>query len=148
MSLWEQGSRMWEKIPPAWKFSLVSVTWMRVFYTLWSLVFLSSSFSPVIQNQEFFGEPVLTVFDLQTSRSHTFNRLLNGDLLTFQKLDATHLIDMKTGSIWQAADGKSVSGFTQERHFRLPVLRLKDYSHITVFRHIPLHSLQSGSALM
>ena len=101
---------MWEVISPAWKFSLVSVTWMRVFYTLWSLIFLSTSFSPVIQNQEFFGEPVLTVFDLQTSRSHTYNRLLNGDLLSFQKLDATHLIDMKTGSIWQAADGKSVSG--------------------------------------
>ncbi|HMD80630.1 MAG TPA: glycosyltransferase family 39 protein, partial [Anaerolineales bacterium] len=111
MSLQEQGIRMWEKIPPAWKFSLLSVTLMRVFYTLWSLIFLSSSFSPVVQNQEFFGEPVLTVFDLQTSRSHIYNRLLNGDLLTFQKFDAMHLMDNNTGSIWQATDGKSVSGF-------------------------------------
>ena len=104
------GMKTWENISPAWKFSLVSVTLMRVFYTLWSLIFLSSTFSLVIQNQEFFGEPVLTVFDLQTSRSHAYNRLLNGDLLTFEKIDAVHLIDNKTGSIWQTSDGRSVSG--------------------------------------
>ena len=110
LSLRQFGLRTWEKIPPAWKFSLVSVTLMRVFYTLWSLIFLSSTFSLVIQNQEFFGEPVLTVFDMQTSRSHTYNRLLDGDLLIFQKFDAAHLIDTKTGSIWQVSDGRSVSG--------------------------------------
>jgi Predicted integral membrane protein len=110
LSLRQFGLKTWEKIPPAWKFSLLSVTLMRVFYTLWSLIFLSSTFSPVIQNQEFFGEPVITVFDLQTSRAYAYNRLLNGDLLTFQKFDAAHLIDTKTGSIWQVSDGRSVSG--------------------------------------
>ena len=106
----ERAIAIWHQVPPAWRFSLVSVTLMRVFYTLWSLIFLSS-FSLVVQNQEFFGEPVVTVFDLHTSHSYAYDRLIDGDLLTFQKFDSTHLSDSKTGSIWQFSDGAGVLGF-------------------------------------
>jgi len=100
---------LWRSVNPAWRFSLVSVTLMRALYTLWSLAFLSS-FSPVVQNQEFFGEPVLTVFDLRTSRSYAYNRLVDNDLLTFQKLDNGRLVDMGTGSVWQITNGRGLSG--------------------------------------
>ena len=106
----ERGIAIWHQVPPAWRFSLVSVTLMRVLYMLWSLIFLST-FSLIVQNQEFFGEPVVTVFDLHTSRSYAYNRLIDGHILTFQKLDSRHLIDTKTGSIWQFSDGAGVSGF-------------------------------------
>jgi len=109
-SIIERGIAIWSKVPPAWKFSLLSVTLMRVFYTLWSFIFLST-FSLVVQNQEFFGEPVVTVFDLHTSRSYAYERLMDEDLLTFQKFDSTHLIDTKTGSIWQFSDGRGTLGF-------------------------------------
>lgn len=106
----ERGIAIWHKLPPAWRFSLVSVTLMRLFYVLWSFVFLSF-FSLVVQNQEFFGEPALTVFDLQTSRSYAYNRFVGTELLTFQRFDESHLIDTKTYSLWQSSDGRGVSGF-------------------------------------
>ncbi|HKY53618.1 MAG TPA: glycosyltransferase family 39 protein, partial [Anaerolineales bacterium] len=105
----ERGIGVWHSLPPSWRFSLVSVTLMRAFYTLWSLVFLSS-FSLVVQNQDILGEPLVTVFDLQTSHSYAYSRLLEKDLLLFQKYDAAHLFDTKTGSVWQISDGKAVSG--------------------------------------
>lgn len=110
ISIVEWGRARWHKVPPAWRFSLVSVTLMRVLYILWASVFLST-FSLVVQNQEFFGEPVVTVFDLQTSRAYAYHRLMDGNLLIFQRFDESHLIDTETGSHWQFSDGKSVSGF-------------------------------------
>jgi Gpi18-like mannosyltransferase len=106
----ESGIAIWQKVPPAWKFSILFVTLMRVFYTLWSLIFLFA-FPLVVQNQEFFGEHIVTVFDLHTSQSYAYQRLVNEELLTFQKLDSQHLIDTKTGSIWRSSDGRSVLGF-------------------------------------
>lgn len=110
----ERVVAIWYRLPQAWRFSLVSVTTIRVFYTLWSLMFLSS-FSLVVQNQEFFGEPVVTVFDLYTSHSYVYNRLIDGEILTFQKFDSTHLTDTKTGSIWQFSNGAGVLGFYEGR---------------------------------
>lgn len=103
------GVELWQKLNPAWKFSIVSVTLIRVFYTIWSLVFLAS-FSMVVQNQEFFGEPVLTLFDLKTSQSYAYNRLVDNSLLSFKNLDGKHIVDDETGSIWQIRDGKCISG--------------------------------------
>jgi hypothetical protein len=100
----------WRSLSPAWKFSLVAVTAMRVFYTLWSLFFLSA-FSLVVQNQDYFGKPVVSVFDLQTSQSYAYDRSVDGLTLSFQKFDNAHLIDTKTGSLWDAATGKCTSGF-------------------------------------
>ena len=104
------GIELWQKLNPAWKFSIVSVTLMRVFYTLWSLVFFFS-FSIVIQNQEFFGEPVLTVFDLKTSQSYAYSRFVDNSLLSFRNLDGNYLADHETGSIWRISDGQAISGY-------------------------------------
>src|SRR3972149_2877896 len=104
------GIGLWQKINPAWKFSIVSVTLMRGLYTFWSLVFLSS-FSMVVQNQEFFGEPVLTLFDLKTSQLYAYNPFVDNSLLSFQYLDGNYFVDNETGSIWQISDGKCISGF-------------------------------------
>ena len=100
---------MWHNLSPAWKFSLGSVTLARIFYTLWSLFFLSS-FSLVVQNQNFFGEPVLSVFDMHTSASYVYNRSVDGSILSFQKFDDTHLIDTETGSVWDVFTGECISG--------------------------------------
>lgn len=104
------GIELWQKLNSAWKFSIVSVTLMRVFYTIWSLVFLSS-FSMVVQNQEFFGEPVLTLFDLKTSQSYAYNRFVDNTLLSFRNLDGNYIVDDETGGIWQTQDGKCISGY-------------------------------------
>jgi len=100
---------VWDGLSPAWRFSLASVTLARVFYTLWSLLYLSS-FSLVVQNQDIFGEPVLTVFDMQTSQPYAYSRYMDGSILSFQKLDEVHLRDTKTGSVWKVSSGECVSG--------------------------------------
>src|SRR5215207_449373 len=109
-SIMEGGLAIWQKVPSAWKFSILSVTLMRVLYTFWSFIFLSA-FPLVVQNQEFFGEQIVTVFDLRTSRSYAYQRRVDDELLTFQKFDSQHLIDTKTASIWRSSDGMSTSGF-------------------------------------
>ena len=132
----------WQNLPPAWRFSLVSVTLMRIFYTLWSFVFLSS-YSVVVQNQDFFGEPVVTVFDLHTSKSFAYNRLVGGEVLTFQAYNSTHVVDTQTGSIWQIKDGQSVSGRNRGK-----ILMLAEMTPERVFpyygvapHHVPLLSI-------
>lgn len=105
---------IWEEIPPAWRFSLLSVTLFRVFYTLWSFLFLAS-FPLVVQNQDFFGEPVVTVFDLYTSRAFAYSRQVNGDLLTFKANEVNSITDLQTGGRWQVEDGKGISKDNQGR---------------------------------
>ena len=114
-TIMERGIKLWHRLPPSWRFSLVSVTLMRAFYTLWSLVFLSS-FSLIVQNQDILGKPLVTVFDLQTSRSYAYSRLFEEDLLLFQTYDAAHIVDTKTGSIWKISEGKGISGFYKGRY--------------------------------
>lgn len=103
---------LWKNLPSAWRFSLLSVTLMRLFYTVWSLLFLSL-FPLVVQNYTLFGEPVVTIFDLQTSRAFVYHRLVNDVLLTFKVADRSHMTDTQTGSIWRISDGQSVSGSNQ-----------------------------------
>ncbi len=130
----ESGIAIWQKVPPAWKFSLLSVTLMRVFYTLWSFIFLSA-FPLVVQNQEFFGEQIVTVFDLHTSRPHAYQRLMDEELLTFQKFDSQHLIDTKTGSVWRSSDGEATLGFYEGRSLsptKIATERLFPYQGVSV----------------
>jgi hypothetical protein len=101
---------LWQTIPPAWRFSLISVTLMRIFYTLWSLLFLSF-FSLFLQNLDLFGEPVLAAFNLQTSERYAYSRQVGEEILSFQIFDADHVRDQQTGSIWFLRDGKAVEGF-------------------------------------
>jgi hypothetical protein len=91
---------------------------MRIFYTLWSLLFLSS-FPLVVQNQDFFGEPVVTAFDLHTSRSFVYHRQLKDDLLSFRAAGNSNLIDLQTGSLWNIMYGRGISG-THEGKNLLP----------------------------
>lgn len=133
-SIMESGIAIWQKTPPAWKFSLLSVTLMRVFYTLWSLIFLSA-FPLVVQNQEFFGEQIVTVFDLHTSRSYAYQRLVDEELLNFQKFDSQHLIDTKTGSIWRSSDGRATLGFYEGQSLsptKITTERLFPYQGVSV----------------
>jgi len=99
---------LWREIPPAWRHSLLSVTSFRMVYTLWSLLFLSW-FPLVVQNQFFFGDPVVTIFDLYTSRAFAYSSQVNDDLLTFRAHDSTSIIDYQTGSRWQIMDGHGIS---------------------------------------
>ena len=133
----DRGIKLWHRLPPSWRFSLVSVTLMRAFYTLWSLVFLSS-FSLIVQNQDILGKPLVTVFDLQTSRSYAYSRLFEKDLLYFQTYDAAHIIDTKTGSIWKISEGRGISGFYEGRSL--------SPAHVTTEELFPYHSVESHSS--
>jgi hypothetical protein len=53
---------------------------------------------------------VVTVFDLESSRSYAYDRRLNGDLLTFRKVGDDHIADVETGSKWQIENGGGISG--------------------------------------
>ncbi len=138
----DKMSDWWRGMKPAWRFSLIAVTAARIFYTLWSLFFLSN-FSLVVQNQEFFGEPVVAVFDLQTSRGYSYNRSVDGVTLSFRRFDVSRLIDSETGSLWQVAGGVCVGGPCAGMTLRasdIGVEKLFPYYGVTVHR-APLVSI-------
>ena len=137
-TIMERGIKLWYRLPPSWRFSLVSVTLMRAFYTLWSLVFLSS-FSLIVQNQDILGKPLVTVFDLQTSRSYVYSRLYEKDLLYFQKYDAAHIVDTKQVVFGKFLRVRVFLDSIRADLFHPPMLQRKNCSLITAWHLIPLH---------
>jgi len=99
----------WGKIPYAWRVGLGSVLIARGLYTLWSLVLII--FIPVtFQNLDVLGEPVLRVFDLQTSQGYVYSRAAAKQLLTFEQVDRLTLRDQQTGSLWEISSGSALVG--------------------------------------
>jgi hypothetical protein len=99
----------WEKIGESWRFAILAFMIARLFYFLWSWVIFTIQ-PVVIQNLEFSGEPILSVFKIENSEAHVYLREVNGNILTFQTADAQHVIDQQTGSVWDISTGQSIQG--------------------------------------
>lgn len=99
----------WKRLSPEWRFALTAFLVARVALSLWSLV-VYSVFPVSLQNYDFFGEPILTVFNLKTSERYVYSRQVDGKTLTFRMIDQDHVFDDQTGSIWSIDGGKALQG--------------------------------------
>jgi hypothetical protein len=99
----------WRTLDEAWRFALITFLVVRLFYAAWSWLILT--IQPLaVQNIDFAGEPVLTIFDLQTNQARTYLRELNNQTLTFRAADSTTIIDSETGSVWNPSKGIALAG--------------------------------------
>lgn len=99
----------WNRLDESWRFAIVMFLVIRLFYGLWSWAILT--IQPLaVQNIEMAGEPVLTLFDLQTSHAYTYLRKVNGQTLTFRAADPDTATDLETGSLWDPATGTALAG--------------------------------------
>jgi hypothetical protein len=102
-------AQRWNAMDESWRLALFVFLIARLFYFIWSWIIFS--IQPVaIQNFELLGEPILSVFQLETSHAHVYLRAVHGETLVFQATGDTHLIDQKTNSLWDISDGKAIGG--------------------------------------
>jgi len=102
--------QLWKKLDESWRFSISVFLIARLFYGLWSWMILT--IQPLaVQNIDLSGEPVLTVFRLQTSQSYTYLREVNGQNLTFRGSSENTIVDQETGSIWDPSTGTALQGY-------------------------------------
>lgn len=104
----EIGAR-WRAIDPAWRWAVGVFIGARIFYTVWSAVILLLV-PALLQNPDLFGAPVVASFDMQTGERQVYSRVVNGETLTFRRVDETHISDTETGSLWELGTGRAVSG--------------------------------------
>ncbi len=64
---------------------------------------------PII-NDTIASEPVLVVFDENSATRVAFNRVVNGETLTFTAVSSGALSDRETRSTWNALTGEAVAG--------------------------------------
>ena len=105
----DQLIKRWKTIDESWRFAITAFLIVRLFYALWSWIVLTVQ-PLAVQNINLSGEPVLTVFNLQTSEAYTYLRQINGQSLTFRASSENMLTDFQTGSIWDSSTGMALQG--------------------------------------
>ena len=101
--------RRWKSLDQSWRFAMLTFLAIRVFYALWSSAILT--IQPLaIQNIVLSGEPILTVFNLQTSQAYTYVRQVHGQVLTFHAVSPSTIADLQTGSIWDISSAVALQG--------------------------------------
>jgi len=99
----------WKTIDASWRFAITAFFTIRLFYGLWSWVFLT--IQPLaVQNFELSGEPILSIFNLQDNQTYVYLREINKQNLTFRPADTQTIVDQQTGSIWDISNGVAVEG--------------------------------------
>lgn len=99
----------WNNLLPEWRFAIAAFVTARLILSLWSLV-VYTMFPVAQQNLDLFGDPLLTVFNLQTGQRYVYSRVVDGSVLTFRAIDSQHVIDEQTNSIWSIQNGNAISG--------------------------------------
>ncbi|RPJ28072.1 MAG: hypothetical protein EHM33_05805 [Chloroflexi bacterium] len=99
----------WQSIGESWRFTIIAFFVVRLFYGLWSCAILIAQ-PLAVQNLDLSGEPILTVFNLQTSQARTYLREINGQTLTFRAAGPDTAMDLQTGSIWNMTTGTALEG--------------------------------------
>lgn len=99
-------SKFWQRIPAGWRFTVGSYLALRLFYIAWSLVIISI-FPVVVKNLTLFGEPIVTILNLQTSFRAAYHSVVGGQVLTFVPVhgNAGLIADRQSGSIWDVSTG-------------------------------------------
>jgi hypothetical protein len=64
---------------------------------------------PVV-NYEVGGEPVLVVFNAETGTGVVYEREVDGQLLTFSRVEGTIIMDAETGTEWNGLTGEALEG--------------------------------------
>jgi len=99
----------WKMLDESWRYATIIFLIARLFYGLWSWIILT--IQPLaVQNITLSGEPILTVFNLQTSEAYTYLREINGQSLTFRASNENRVTDLQTGSIWNSSTGIALQG--------------------------------------
>jgi hypothetical protein len=93
----------------SWRFAIAAFLVVRLFYALWSRLVFTIQPIPV-QNLEFSGQPIMTVFSLQDNEGYVYLRQVNGQILRFQPAGLRHLVDEQTGSTWDISTGIAEQG--------------------------------------
>jgi len=102
-------AQRWKALDQSWRFAIAAFLIVRLFYGLWSWTILTVQ-PLAIQNIGLSDEPVLTVFNLQTSQAHTYLRELDGQTLTFRAAGSDTAVDLQTGSLWDPSTGIALAG--------------------------------------
>lgn len=105
----DQLVKRWKTLDESWRFAIAAFLIARLFYGLWSWTILTVQ-PLAVQNINLSGEPVLTVFNLQTSEVYTYLREINGQSLTFRASSENMVTDLQTGSIWDSSTGMALQG--------------------------------------
>jgi hypothetical protein len=100
---------IWNRLGTSWQWAIGGVVVVRVLYGIWSVAILLLS-SLAVQNLTLHGEPVLSIFDLRSSQGYLYNRVIEGEVLTFRAARPDGLIDRQTGSRWDVSSGRAVAG--------------------------------------
>lgn len=99
----------WKTFDESWRFAITVFLIARLFYTIWSWAILI--IQPLaVQNLQLAGEPIVSVFSLQTSQAHVYLREVNGQSLTFHSASPRTISDQQTNSIWDVSTGAAVQG--------------------------------------
>ena len=122
-------------IPYPWRFSIAAWLGLRLFYALWSMV-IFALFPLSVQNFEYQGTPVVSIFNLENSHANLYQRTVGTERLTFRVLDKSTIFDEQTGSHWLVSTGESVSGsFTGQRLIRSDISVEKIFPYLGIQPH-------------
>ncbi len=97
----------WRALDSAWRFSILAYLIARLALSAWTIL-VAAIFPLVVSNFYLHGEPIVTAFDLHTSRRAVFSRVLDGRELHF-RTSPPNLIDVETNSVWDL-NGRAISG--------------------------------------
>lgn len=125
----------WKTLDESWRFAITVFLIARLFYGLWSWMILIVQ-PLAVQNIELSGEPILTIFNLQTSQSYTYLREVNGQTLTFRASSENKIEDLQTDSIWDASTGTALHGHysgSTLSHSRTPPSEIFPYYEATPY---------------
>lgn len=99
----------WENLPEAWRYAMTAFLLLRLLYAAWSWMIFTVQ--PVaVQNFEFGGEPILTIFTLKDSRAYAYLREVNGEALAFEPGGMNFVVDQQSGSVWNITNGTAIQG--------------------------------------
>jgi len=99
----------WKTLDESWRFAITVFLIARLFYAVWSWAILM--IQPLaVQNLHLSGEPIVSVFSLQTSLAHVYLREVNGQSLTFRSASPDTISDLQTDSIWDVSTGIAIQG--------------------------------------
>jgi hypothetical protein len=102
-------SQRWSSLDESWRLAITIFVIARLLYGIWSWVVFT--IQPVaIQNMEFSGEPILSVFMLKNSRAFIYDREVNGKVLTFHPIGSGLIVDQQTGTVWNPSNGQAIQG--------------------------------------
>ncbi len=99
----------WQNLDSSWRWALGGVLIAGFLLGLWSLVILQN-IPLAIDNSFLGGEPIVSVFNLQTSEIFLYNRTVDDNLLSFRANGFSTIVDAQSGSQWDLASGLAVEG--------------------------------------